>query len=73
MAVSVRAFQSEDTKARRSELKRQKELRALAERISTYGRIVQKQLPTGVMVVGERDLAQQLPKRTQMVAEYVLY
>jgi GTP cyclohydrolase II len=65
--VSIRAFVSEETKARRLELKRQKELRVLAERISAYARRVHKQFPTGDVVVSERDLAEQLRKRTDMV------
>jgi hypothetical protein len=67
VAVSIRAFESEETKAKRLELKRQKELRALTERISAYARNVHKQFPTGDVVVSERDLAEQLRKRTDMV------
>ena len=65
--VSIRAFESAETKAKRLELKRQKELRALTERISAYARSVHKQFPTGDVVVSERDLAERLRKRTDMV------
>jgi len=66
-AVSVRAFESEESKARRIELKKQKELRALTERISLYARNVHRQFPTGDVVVSERDLAERLRKRTDIV------
>ena len=66
-AVSIRAFESGETKAKRIELKRQKDLRAITERISAYARTVHKQFPTGDVVVSERDLAEQLRKRTDVV------
>jgi DNA-binding GntR family transcriptional regulator len=49
-------------------LKRQKELRSLAQRISTYAQTVRQQFPTGDVVVSERDLAEQLGKRPDAVA-----
>jgi hypothetical protein len=66
-AVSVRAFESEESKARRAELKKQREVRALTERISSYARKIHQQFPTGDVVVNERDLAEQLRKRTDVV------
>jgi hypothetical protein len=66
-AVSVRAFESEESKARRAELKKQREARALTERISSYARKIHQQFPTGDVVVNERDLAEQLRKRTDVV------
>jgi hypothetical protein len=66
-AASVRAFESEESKARRAELKKQKELRSLAERISIYGKTVHQQFPTGDVVVNERDLAERLRKRPEKV------
>jgi hypothetical protein len=66
-AASVRAFESEQAKTRRAEMKKQKELRALAQRIFTYGQTVHRQFPTGDVVVGERDLAKQLGKRPETV------
>src|SRR5215467_5031394 len=66
-ALSVRAFESEESKARRAELKRQKELRLLAERISLYGKTVHRQFPTGDVVLSESDLAEQLRRRPEAV------
>lgn len=66
-AASVTAFESEVSKARRAELKKQKELRLLAERISIYGKTVHQQFPTGDVVVSEHDLAEQLRKRPEAV------
>ena len=66
-ALSVRAFEAEESKARRAELKRQKELRLLAERISLYGKTVHRQFPTGDVVLSESDLAEQLRKRPEAV------
>ncbi len=66
-AAGYRAFESEEAKARRAELKKQKELQALARRISTYGQAVHQQFPTGDVVVSERDLADQLRKRKDLV------
>jgi hypothetical protein len=48
--------------------KTKKELRALADRISTYGRKVHQRYPTGDVVVSERDLAEQLRKHPNTVA-----
>lgn len=67
VAVSIRAFESDDAKTKRLELKRQKEVRALTQRISTYARSVHERFPTGDVVVSERDLAEQLRKRTDVV------
>jgi hypothetical protein len=65
--ASVRAFESEESTARRAKLKKQKELRLLADRISIYGKTVHGQFPTGDVVVSERDLAEQLRKRPEAV------
>jgi hypothetical protein len=66
-AMGVRALESKEAKARRAELKRQKDLRALADRISTYGKAVHQRFPTGDVVVSEQDLAAQLRKRPESV------
>jgi len=66
VVFSMRAFESE-SKAQCRELKRQKQLRALANRISKYGRTVHQRFPTGDVGVSERDLAEQLRKRTDAV------
>jgi hypothetical protein len=44
------------------------ERRALADKISTYGRNVHQRYPTRDVVVGERDLAEQLRKHPDSVA-----
>ena len=66
-AATVKVFESEETKGKRAELKKQKELRGLAERISVYGRAVHQQFPTGDVVGSECDLAEQLRKRPEAV------
>jgi hypothetical protein len=66
-AASIRAFESEETKRKRSELKKQKELRYLTQRISVYARTVHQRYPTGDVIVSERDLAEQLRKRPEAV------
>lgn len=67
IALSIRVFESAESKAERIEVKRQKELRAIMERISVYARTVHKRFPTGDVIVSERDLAEQLRKRTDVV------
>jgi undecaprenyl pyrophosphate synthase len=66
-AASFLAFESENTRKKRTELKRLKELRLLAVRISTYGQTVHQRFPTGDVVVNERDLAEELRKRPEAV------
>jgi len=66
-AASVRAFESENSRKKRVAVRQQKELRSLAERISTYGKNVHQQFPTGDVVVSEHDLAAQLRKRPETV------
>jgi len=66
-AASIRAFEPKNAKQKRAEVRRQKELKTLAEKISTYGHTVHEQFPTGEVVVSERDLAEQLRKRPEAV------
>ena len=66
-ATCGRALQTEETRAKRTERNKKKELRSLAERISGYGRSVHQRYPTGDVVVSERDLAEQLRKRPDAV------
>jgi hypothetical protein len=66
-AASIRALESDEAKKKRAESKKQKELRALTQRISTYAQAVHQQFPTGDVVVSERDLAEQLRKRPDVV------
>ena len=50
------------------ERNRKKALRTLADTIARYGRKVHQRYPTGDVVVSERDLAEQLRKRPDIVA-----
>jgi hypothetical protein len=56
--------EARDQRARR---KQKKELRALADKISNYGRNVHQRYPTGDVGVCERDLAEQLRKPSDTV------
>jgi hypothetical protein len=59
--------ETQEAKTRRSEQRKQKELRVLAARISSYAQSVHQQFPSGDVVVSERDLAEQLRKRPDAV------
>ncbi len=61
-------LETEQAKVQRAERNRKKELRTLANRISSYGRSVHQRYPTGDVVVSECDLAEQLRKRPDAVA-----
>jgi hypothetical protein len=61
-------LETDRARAERAQRKKKKELRMLADRISTYGRKVHQRYPTGDVVVSERDLAEQLRKRPDSVA-----
>ena len=61
-------LETDETRGQRAQRKANKELRALADRISTYGRNVHQRYPTGDVVISERDLAEQLRKRPDSVA-----
>jgi hypothetical protein len=67
-AAGFRAFESEGSKKKRTELKRKKELQSLAQKISVYGQTIHQKFPTGDVVVSEHDLAEQLRKRPEEVA-----
>jgi hypothetical protein len=66
-AAGFRAFEPEDSKRRRMEVKRQKELQSLAQKISAYAQTIHQRFPTGDVVVSEHDLADQLRKRPEEV------
>jgi len=57
-----------EVRSQRAQRKNKKELHALAEKISTYGRNVHQRYPTGDVVVSEKDLAEQLRKCPDTVA-----
>ncbi len=66
-AICVRAFETDDSRTRRAERNKKKELRSLAERISSYGQTVHQRYPTGDVIVSERDLAEEFRKRHDAV------
>lgn len=66
-AICIRTFESEEVRARRAERNKKKELRSLAERISSYGQIVHQRYPTGDVIVSERDLAEKFRKQPDAV------
>ena len=63
-----RCLETDEARAQRGERNRKKELRTLADTIARYGRKVHQRYPTGDVVVSERDLAEQLRKRPDIVA-----
>jgi uncharacterized membrane-anchored protein YhcB (DUF1043 family) len=66
-AVSLRLLESEATREKRIQETKQKELGAIANRISHYADSVRKQFPDGAIVVSEEDLAAQLRKRPEYI------
>ncbi len=67
-AICLRVLETDGMRAKRAERNKKKELRSLAERISSYGHTVHQRYPTGDVIVSERDLAEQLRKRPDAVA-----
>ena len=67
-AICLRVLESDGVRAKRAERNKKKELRLLAERISSYGHTVHQRYPTGDVIVSELDLAEQLRKRPDAVA-----
>ena len=67
-AICLRVLETDGVRAKRAERNKKKELRSLAERISSYGRTIHRRYPTGEVVVSERDLAEQLRKPHNAVA-----
>jgi hypothetical protein len=63
----IRCLETENTRAQRVHRKKEKELRALTQKILFYARGVHQRFPTGD-VVGEKDLAEQLRKHPATVA-----
>lgn len=66
-ALCLRALEGDGVRAKRAERSKQKELRSLAERISSYGHTVHQRYPTGNVIVSERDLAEEFRKRPEAV------
>ena len=67
-AICLRVLETDAVRTKRVERNKNKELRSLAERISSYGHTVHQRYPTGDVIVSERDLAEQLRKRPDAVA-----
>jgi hypothetical protein len=63
-----RCLETDKARAERGRRKKERELRAVADKISLYGRKVHHRFPTGEVVVCERDLAEELRKRPDLVA-----
>ena len=61
-------LETDEVRDQRAHRRNKKELRVLADRISTYGRRVHQRYTTGDVVVSECDLAEQLRKRPDSVA-----
>ena len=66
-AICLRVFEADGVRASRAERNKKKELRSLAERISSYGQGVHQRYPSGDVIVSERDLAEELRKRPEAV------
>ena len=67
--TSGQSIETDETRAERAQRTKEegKEVRAIADKISDYGRSVHRRYPSGEVVVGENDLAAQLRKRRDRV------
>jgi hypothetical protein len=63
-------LETDEVRDQRAQRRNKKELRALADRISTYGRNVHQRYPTGDVVISECDLAEQLRKRPILLPQH---
>src|SRR6202521_6375434 len=61
-------LETDEVRDQRTQRRNKKDLRALADRISAYGRNVHQRYPTGDVFVCERDLAEQLRKHPSTIA-----
>jgi hypothetical protein len=66
-ALCLRVMESNEVRAKRAERNKKKELRALAERISSYAHTVHQRYPSGDVIVSEGDLAQEFRKQSDVV------
>jgi hypothetical protein len=66
--AAKRSLETSPPGVQRAERKREKELRTLARKISSYARNVHKCYPTGDVVVSQVDLAMRLRKSPEAVA-----
>jgi uncharacterized membrane-anchored protein YhcB (DUF1043 family) len=67
--ICIRLVETKERRTERLQRKQQRELKALTERISAYARNMHKRFPRGEVVVGEKDLAEQLRKHPDSVAD----
>ena len=67
--ASRQSIETDETPAERAQRTKEEgnEVRAIADKISDYGRSVHRRYPSGEVVVGENDLAAQLRKRRDRV------
>lgn len=65
--VSKQFLGTEKTRAERAQRSREKQIRAVANRISNYGDEVHRRYPSGDVVIGESDLAVLLRKHPDIV------
>jgi hypothetical protein len=63
-----RYLETDQARTERARRSKEKELRTVADKISLYGRKVHHRFPTGDVVVCEKDLAEELRKRPDLVA-----
>src|SRR5437762_14112751 len=63
-----RCLETDEARVQRDQRNRKRELRALADQISTYGRKVHQRYPAGDVVVSEHDVAQQVRKHRDIGA-----
>ena len=68
VALAAKRYLENAAGVQRADLKREKDLRTLARKISSYARNVHKRYPTGDVVVSQVDLAMQLRKSPDAVA-----
>jgi|SRR5262252_10985016 len=66
-AICIRAFETEAARVRRADRNKKRELRSMAQRISSYGHTLHQRYPTGDVIVSERDLAEEFRKRPDVV------
>jgi uncharacterized membrane-anchored protein YhcB (DUF1043 family) len=66
-AVSLRLSETEASRQKRTQQAKNKELLAIANRISQYAKSVRERFPNGAVVVSEEDLAAQLRKRPDYI------
>jgi hypothetical protein len=65
--ICRRCLQTDKARAERAQRMKEKEIRALADRIASYARTIHRRYPTGDVVIDENDLAAQLRKRPDIV------